>query len=192
MLVQHYAHRLPSDYPTASIRERVAARAPLWSATPGLGFKAFLLRHRGQDGAAGTVYASAYLWRDAAAACAFFTDDRFASVIEAFGRPTVETMLPLAVRVRGDAEGPRLLTRSDTRLGPDEDLRRLRRLESEGVAHEAARPGVAAVVSAFDPASWTLTRYVLSRDPIETPGAVVYEIAYLARPGWAQLAAEGA
>lgn len=186
MLVQHYAHRLPADYPMETVRARAAARASLWDARPGLGFKAFAIGERGQRGARANAYASFYVWLDLAPAAAFFTGDGFANVVQQFGRPRVETMLPLAVRA-GDPDNARVLTRSDAVLGPDEGLRGLREAEAARADLAAASPGVAAVVVALDPAAWRLVRLVLAQDAIEARGSAAYEIVHLSRPGWAHL-----
>jgi hypothetical protein len=189
MLTLKYAHRLPAAYALGTIRERAATRGPLWDATPGLAFKAFAIRARGVAGASGNAYASIYLWHDAAAAMDMLADPgRFGAVIEAFGRPVVETALPLAARAKGDAGEVRALVEEQVALDADVDPASLRKAEAARVADMIAEPDVLAAVSALDPTSWRLTRTALVRTPVEAiRGGTAYEVAYLARPGWARL-----
>ena len=189
MLTLKYAHRLPADFALDAIRERVATRGPLWDATPGLAFKAFAIRTRGIAGASGNAYASIYLWHDAAAAMDMLADrGRFGAVIEAFGRPVVETALPLAARATGDGTGVRALVEEQVALDADVDPASLRQSEAARVADMIGDPDVLAAVSALDPTNWRLTRTALVRTPAEAiRGGTVYEVAYLVRAGWAQL-----
>jgi hypothetical protein len=99
MLAKQYSHRLPSSYDMGIIRERAARRGPLWDATEGLGFKAFVARERGRYGATANVYSAVYLWLDVEQTADFFMGSRFQNVIDDFGRPDVETWLPLDARV---------------------------------------------------------------------------------------------
>ena len=189
MLTMRYAHRLPADYTLETIRERAATRGPLWDTTPGLVFKAFSIRTRGVTGASGNAYASIYLWHDAAGAMEMLADPgRFGAVIAAFGRPQVETALPLAARTKGDGAEVRAVVQEEIALDADIDPASLRRSELSRVADTLGDPDVLAAVSALDPAAWRLIRTTLVRTPAEaTRGGTVYEVAYLARPGWARL-----
>ncbi|MFD0935087.1 DUF4865 family protein, partial [Methylobacterium trifolii] len=130
MLVMRYVHRLPADYVMDHIRARVAARGPLWDDTPGLGIKVFSATERGRRGAPGNTYASTYLWLDPAAAAGFLTDARFGAVTDAFGRPRVETWLPLSV-VAGRREAARFLHCETVAVEPGADLGRLRTAEAD-------------------------------------------------------------
>jgi hypothetical protein len=188
MLVTHYRHRLPADYPMARIRERVAGRGPSWDETPGLGFKAFVVRERGRLGAEENAYASLYLWDETGAALDFLTDARFASVTESFGRPRIDTWL--ALDARAVPAGPaRTLIRETVEVEPGTDLGDLRAAEAERNRAALAREGRLARVSALDTASWRLLRLTLSPEPpARSEQANAYEILHLARPGWAALA----
>ncbi|GJE46503.1 DUF4865 family protein [Methylobacterium soli] len=188
MLVKHYRHRLPADYPMARIRGRIAERGPSWDETPGLGFKAFVVRERGRLGAEENAYASLYLWREAGAALDFLTDARFASVVETFGRPRIDTWL--ALDARAAPAGPaRTLIREAVGIEPGTDLRALRAGEAERNRAALARDGRLAVVSAVDAGAWRLLRLTLSPEPpARSEQAGAYEILHLARPGWAALA----
>ena len=190
MLSLRYAHRLPADYDMNRIRERVAARAPLWAATEGLAFKAFAIRTGGTAGASGNLYASIYLWHDAAAALDMLSDpSRFGAVIAAFGRPRVETALPLAAGATGDGAEVRSLIEEQVALATDVDPARVRREEAARVAETLADPNVLASVSALDPTNWRLNRTILSRGPVDAVhGGTAYDVVHLVRPGWARLA----
>ncbi|MFE1598301.1 DUF4865 family protein [Methylobacterium sp. ID0610] len=188
MLVMHYSHRLPADYAMDRIRERVAARGALWDAVPGLGFKAFSTRERGRFGAEDNGYASFYLWRDAVAAGAFLTDDRFEAVQAGFGRPDVRILLPLAVRVVERA-AVRALHHGVAPIPPGTDLATLRREEAARAA-DAVAAGAAAAVSALDPARWQVERLILAAEPDPDAPGRLHQVLHLARPGWAAFAGE--
>lgn len=184
MLMMRYRHRLPAEHDMAGIRARIASRAPLWDATPGLAFKAFSVSERGRHGACDNAYASTYLWLDPAAAVDFLADSRFRSVVDAFGRPPVETWLPLGVKA-GRPGIPGFLHRETAVVGAGADLGRLRAAEAE-TGRAAVEAGALAVVSGLDPATWHLTRFTLTQDA-PTTGEPAEAIVHLAASGWAQL-----
>ena len=185
MLVMRYRHRLSADHDMGAIRARIAARAPLWDATPGLAFKAFSVSERGHHGASANAYASTYLWLDPAAALDFLADARFRSVVDAFGRPPIETWLPLGVRA-GRLGTPRFLRRETMRVEAGDDLGRLREAEAE-TGRAAVENGALAVVSGLDPATWHLIRFTLTHGAPAVAGEAAEAIVHLAAPGWARL-----
>lgn len=197
MLSKQYTHRLPADYDTAHIRERAAARGPLWDAVPGLGFKAFGLRER-RRGAAGNAYALFYLWIDAAATADFAMGDGFQTVIDGFGRPSIDLWLPIDAR-RGPAAAvertaaPLWLVREDADLPDTADRPAVRAAQTEHNRVLAAQPHTLAVVSAVDVSAWRTVRLHLttSEPATQQAGATVWEVLYLARPGLAGLPAGG-
>ena len=89
MFAMQYSHRLPAEHDLDAIRQRAAAKGPQWDAWPGLACKAFVLQEKGRHGAEGNLYASVYLWHEAAAATAFLAGEAFQGVIDSFGRPAV-------------------------------------------------------------------------------------------------------
>jgi hypothetical protein len=183
MLAKQYTHRLPHDYDMARIRDRVATRGPLWDQTEGLVFKGFVARIRGEHGATGNVYASVYLWHDAAAAADFIMGDRFQAVIDSFGRPRIETWLPLDAR-KGPATQAQALYREDFDLEETVDRAALRAREADRNATLAGQADTVAVVTALDPWAWRLTRLIVSAaapDP-KRPGKA-YQVLHLAQPG---------
>lgn len=185
MLAKQYSHRLPSSYDMRMIRERAAQRGPLWDATEGLGFKAFVVRERGRYGATANVYSAVYLWLDLAQTADFFMGSRFQAVIDDFGRPQVEAWLPLDAR-KGPAQQALALYRDEQPIGEHENRAELRAAQNRRIAEQ---DDTVLVVSALDIAYWRLIRLTLSSAaPVEMAGRTVYEVLHLARPGLARLA----
>lgn len=183
MLAKQYTHRLPADYDMAHIRDRVAARGPLWDQTVGLVFKGFVARVRGEYGASGNAYASVYLWHDSSAAADFIMGERFRSVIDTFGRPRIETWLPLDAR-KGPAAKARALYREDIDFNEGLDTAALRAFEIERNDGLAAQADTLAVVTAIDLTAWRLIRLTLSADaPDSTRPGKAYQVFHLAQPG---------
>jgi hypothetical protein len=110
MFLTQYTHRLPADYDMGLIRKRAAERGPYWDRYPGLIFKGFLVQEMGRSSA--NAYSSLYLWRDAEAFTAMVTGERFQAVMDAFGRPVVETFAVLAF-AKGPALSARFVRRVD-------------------------------------------------------------------------------
>jgi hypothetical protein len=178
-MLMFYRHRLPSDAAMDGIRARIAARGPLWDAVPGLGFKAFTLEERAA-GSPENAYASLYFWLDPRAAMSFLADERFRAVVEAFGRPEIDTWMPLDVRA-GAAGRTGFLDRSEASVPLGTDLGDLIRSEAERNRDLAETSGVLAAVSGLDPRTWRITRFTL-RAGAPASGAPS-SILHLARPG---------
>lgn len=190
MFAMQYSHRLPADYDMQIIRQRAARRGPLWDDTQGLAFKAFVSQERGQHGAAGHVYASVYLWLDASAAASFLMGERFQAVIDSFGRPRVETWLPLDARAGTDrAQKASWLLREERLLDAGADRAALHAAQIEANRQRAAEAGTVAVWTALNLDAWRLVRFTLSsHEPETTNGGALYEVLHLARPGIGALA----
>ena len=190
MFAMQYSHRLPADYDMETIRQRAARRGPIWDDTEGLVFKGFVARERGRHGATGHVYASVYLWREPAAAARFLMGERFQAVIDSFGRPRVETWLPLDARAGAASAKPaRWLHRDERTIDAAADRAALHAAEVESNRAIAAQPGTVAVWTALDLDAWRLVRFRLSASaPDISGGETVYEVLHLAKPGLDQLA----
>ncbi len=187
MFAKQYSHRLPSTYDMGIIRERATRRGPLWDATEGLGFKAFVVRERGRYRATANVYAAVYLWLDVEQTADFFMGSRFQNVIDDFGRPEVETWLPLDAS-KGPAQRALALYRDEQPIGEQDNRAELRAALTEQNRRIAEQEDTVAVVSALDVANWKLIRLTLSSSaPVATAGRTVYEVLHLARPGVASL-----
>jgi len=183
MLAKQYSHRLPTDYDMGIIRQRATDRGPLWDETEGLAFKAFVAQIRGQNGATGNLYASVYLWLDEGAATDFIMGERFQSVIDGFGRPSIETWLPLNLCV-GRAKQARTLYREEISIEKGTDHRALRAAEGERNQSIARQEDSVAVMTAIDVAAWRLIRLTLSSAAPDLHHAgVAYEVLHLSRPG---------
>ncbi|MDB5984746.1 MAG: hypothetical protein JWQ69_5761 [Pseudomonas sp.] len=183
MLAKQYSHRLPADYDMNIIRQRVTERGPLWDETEGLAFKAFVVQTRGQYGAVGNLYASVYLWIDVQAATDFIMGERFESVINSFGRPSIETWLPIDAR-KGPAKQALSLYREDLPFAETADRRALMSAEVERNQGIAQRADTVAVATAIDVTSWKLVRLTLSSAaPDSGHAGVAYEVLHLAQPG---------
>ena len=113
MFAKQYSHRLPADYDMGVIRRRAAQLGPLWDNAEGLLFKVFIAQEHG-----GNVYSSVYLWADPLQAADFLLGERFQKVLDSFGRPHVESWLPLDVQ-RGPAQGALSLYREEWPLAPE-------------------------------------------------------------------------
>lgn len=182
MFAKQYSHRLPANYDMGIIRRRAAELGPLWDATEGLQFKAFIARERGVLGASDNQYASVYLWKSPAGAADFLTGVGFQRVIDSFGRPHVEAWLPLAIQP-GQASTARSLYREELPLGPDADRQQRLNEETERNHTIAQREDTFAVFLALDVGGWRLIRITLSAleaDVSQTGQA--YEVLYLAQP----------
>lgn len=185
MLAIHYAHRLPADYDMSLIRHRAADRGPLWDELPGLVFKVFAGRERGVHGARHNLYASVYLWADPAAAGQFLMGQAFDAVIDSFGRPSIDSWLPLDWRP-GRVAQARTLYREALPIDPLVERELLLAAEVERNQAIAADADTCAVFVALDLHAWELVRFTLSASAaVPRAGAEAYEVLYLAQPGLA-------
>ena len=181
MFMKQYIHRLPADYDMNRIRTRAAALGPQWDKTEGLGFKAFIAQQRGANGARNNAYSSLYLWLDDEAVTDFITSDRFRAVIDGFGRPHIETWIPLDIHL-GNAETARSVYRED--LDVDTDLAELKHREIARNNILARHANTLAAITAIDLSTWRLSRFLLSAEKARTPETgSAYEVLHLAKPG---------
>ncbi|MFT0473174.1 DUF4865 family protein [Pseudomonas antarctica] len=179
MFAKQYSHRLPGDYDMGVIHRRAAQLGPLWDNTEGLLFKAFIAQVRGQ--AQGNVYASVYLWADPLQAADFLLGERFEKVLDSFGRPHIESWLPLDVQ-RGPAQTALSLYREEWPLEPGADRGGILAEEKRRNQQLADSGDTFAVFLALDVQAWRLVRFTLSAKALELdrPGTG-YEVLYLAQ-----------
>lgn len=183
MFMKQYIHRLPADYDMDHVVKRATGLGPDWDLTPGLGFKAFIAQRRGEHGAVGNSYSSLYLWLNESSAVDFITGDRFRKVVEGFGRPAIETWLPLAAGY-GEIESARTVYREDIDIAPGTDMAALKAEERGRTRRAVDFSGTVAAISAIDLATWRLSRFTLSSQALVMPArGSGYEILYLASPG---------
>lgn len=188
MFAMQYEHRLPADYDMQVMRDRAATRGPRWDATPGLFLKAFVARVRGQYGASANLYGGVYLWQDAASATSLLTGDGFRVVTDSFGRPRVDTWLPLDAQA-GRATGPaQALYRHVEAIDVNADIPAVKAAAIARSRIAAARPDTLAAWIVLDTSTWQLLWFTLSSAaPEPARGGEVYQVLYLAGPGLAAL-----
>lgn len=179
MFAKQYSHRLPADYDMGVIRRRAAQLGPLWDNTEGLLFKAFIAQERGQ--ALGNLYASVYVWADPLQAADFLLGERFQKVLDSFGRPHIESWLPLDVQ-RGPAQSALSLYREEWALEPGADRVAIVADEKARNRQLADSSDTFAVFLALDVQAWRLVRITLSAGELEAdhPGTG-YQVLYLAQ-----------
>lgn len=176
MFAKQYSHRLPADYDMHVIRRRAAQLGPLWDQTEGLLFKAFIAQERD-----GNVYSSVYLWSDPLQAADFLLGERFQKVLDSFGRPYIESWLPLDVQ-RGPAQNALSLYRQEWLLEPGADRAGILAEEKRRNLQLADSSDTFAVFVALDVQAWRLVRFTLSAKVLdaEHPGTG-YQVLYLAQ-----------
>lgn len=176
MFAKQYSHRLPADYDMGVIRRRAAQLGPLWDHTPGLLFKAFIAQEQG-----GNVYSSVYLWADPSQAADFLLGERFQKVLDSFGRPHIESWLPLDVQL-GPAQSALSLYREEWPIEPGADRAGIMAEETRRNRQVADASDTFAVFLALDVQAWRLARFTLSANAlnVERPGKG-YQVLYLAQ-----------
>ena len=114
--------------------------------------------------------------------------DRFQAVMDGFGRPRVETWLPLDARTARAGVVAKVLYREDVPVEEGADRAALRAAEIRRNDALLARPGTMAVVTSLNVLQWRLLRLTLSSAPVDISHAgAAYEVLHLARPGLASL-----
>ncbi|WP_338569769.1 DUF4865 family protein [Pseudomonas canadensis] len=176
MFAKQYSHRLPADYDMGVIRRRAAQLGPLWDNAEGLLFKAFIAQERG-----GNVYSSVYLWADPLQAADFLLGERFQKVLDSFGRPHIESWLPVDLQ-RGPAQGALSLYREEWVLVPGANRAAILAEEKQRNLQVAEHSDTFAVFLALDVQAWRLVRFTLSAAALDAERrGVGYHVLYLAQ-----------
>lgn len=179
-----YRFRLPAGFDMASVRQRVRERHAPFDTMAGLGWKAFLIREAGVEGATDNQYAPVYSWRDPAEATRFLTGPFFRGVTDAFGWVPVEGWILL-----GQRDGP-------ARAAPPRALFRTTRAVDGPAALAAAAVAIAGALDervhsiwrGVDPRRWELVEFTLWSVPpgevlaVSGGEAVGYEVAHYSAP----------
>lgn len=189
MYAMQYSLTLPADYDMQIIRERVATHGHRLDDFPGLGFKAYCIRERGQYGSSVNQYAPFYVW-DAIEGMNRFLwgGGGFSNIIDSFGRPPVETWTGIACQAGPSrATRPRMATRHTEALPPDSDPRDVVERELARLLETATLPGVHTAVLALDPMRWELLRFMLWEHDAPAKAGCRYEVLHLSAPGLAAL-----
>ena len=183
MIAMQYTFVFPDEYDMGSIRTRVAERGHLFDELDGLYEKAFLISEKGVLGASQNSYAPLYLWNYNEAATNFLAGEKFRAVSNDFGRPIVQSWMPLYFSGRNAKQGTPVCATTETiKVGPDTDLEEMRRTEYKVHRHLAEHADCHSSFIGLDPASWQIARFALWTKP---PGSLsksekTFEVAYLA------------
>ncbi|WP_455926499.1 DUF4865 family protein [Pseudomonas putida] len=187
MIAMQYSFSFPQGHDMSAIVRRVAEKGHLFDEWPHLVFKAFLMASEDDDEvtASDNVYAPFYLWADAQALVAFLASAAFAGVSEAFGRPTVNTWLPVIEQRKATLARARFVTREIVAVDSYTPLATLWIQEQQLAADLLNDPGVEAVVTGIDPAQWALVRLVFRTKPNSSSpdsGVQQYRLLHLSQP----------
>jgi hypothetical protein len=188
MLAMQYTIPLDAAYEMSRIRGRVAEKAPLFDAEPGLAQKSFLINERGAPGRpfARNEYAPFYVWRSVEAARRFLFGDKFQAVCDSFGRPPVRTWQVLQFGEADPTVAPRFATLET--VGAPSSVRPAELAAAERELHLAAlgRPGLRSQAVGFDAELWEIVRFSLWRDAEDADPWVrechEYEVLHLSAP----------
>ena len=182
MFAMNYQLTLPQDTDMEALRERIPLIGQRFDGLPGLAYKAFLFRKRGENGSPVNQYAPFYIWNEQEAAKRFlWGGGGFEGVIGSYGRPVVQTWLGARVAF-GPAESaaPRWAVRHVLQIREGQVLEDLVSRASARVDDLAQNAGVHSVAFAIDPRTWTSVEFTLT---LEKPSGQlddeVYEVPYL-------------
>jgi Domain of unknown function (DUF4865) len=154
----------------------------------GLALKAFVGREHGRSGAIANAYGASYLWLAVPPLVDFLMGAWFQRVIDSFGRPRVETWLPMDAR-KGRAAEARFVARCDVDLLETVDRTEFQAAEIVHNKEIAARANTVAVFTALDPTAWRLSRFTLSSDlPDGSDPGICYQVFHLSQPYLRKLA----
>jgi len=158
MIAMQYTIQLANDFGIEKVRERVAARYPLFDKFPGLAHKSYLFSH------AHGLYAPFYIWHSHDAARDFLLGPLFAGVIHTFGRPRVRTWNMIAYDVSDPSVEATFAVREVDSISAEENLAVLAEVEREEHAKLSGTPGLHSHAVALDADRWELVRYSLWRN----------------------------
>ncbi|MDQ8702489.1 DUF4865 family protein [Streptomyces sp. LHD-70] len=190
MHAMQYEITLPADYDMGVIHERVKTKGHPLDDLPGLGFKAYLVRERGQDGSPVNQYAPFYLWSGSAPMAAFLAGPGFRGLCADFGRPTVRHGNGhVYVEGRAAGEEARFAVRLRERLPVDADVAEALGAASDIARQTADETGAVCAAVVLDPHHWELTHFSLwSAPPPSAPSGEVYRVLHVSAPERAALA----
>ncbi|MEP6478950.1 MAG: DUF4865 family protein [Rhodoglobus sp.] len=182
MLAMNYQLTLPQTFDMDALRERIPLIGKRFDDLPGLGFKAFLFREQGKNGSPVNQYAPFYLWNDQTASNRFLWEGGgFGGVVQAYGRPIVQTWLGARVAFSPDAaSAPTWAVRHVEQVREGRVLEELVQEASERVDELASGEHVHSVAFAVDPRTWTSVEFtLLTKRPEDELNDEVYEVPYL-------------
>jgi hypothetical protein len=110
-------------------------------------------------------------------------DDDMRLIVDAFGRPGVETRLPLDVCI-GKARRTGFVQREEQQISPSADRAALLEAARDRNRRRVARPDTVAAWSVLDATNWKLVRFVLSDTaPVTDEGRLCHGVLHVAAPG---------
>lgn len=185
-LMMRYPIDLPTAYDMGIIRERVATKGHLLDDRAGLSCKAYCIREAGVHGSQHNQYAPFYVWHDSQAASDFlWNGGGFDGIVRDFGRPSVDTWIPVAAET-GDVEaadvtGARLRTSSIPRHA---DLRAVAARLADRVTDSATAGGVHLVCAGVDPQRWQTVEFSMHEDTAnsDSSDAEVLTVLHISQP----------
>lgn len=185
MIAMQYRFVLPADYDMAIIRKRIADKGHLLDGFPGLGFKAYLHGAKDDPELPGREnrYAPFYLWRDAEGMNAFLAGEGFAALVQAFGRPAVQTWSVWHTDAEADLAATACATLDRLEIPPGMPVDACRDAEMQVLRADRAA-GALAAVSAFEPGGWTRLRLRLwpeLRPDLVRDGCQAYRVGHVSQ-----------
>nr|WP_225927056.1 DUF4865 family protein [Pseudomonas sp. SWRI 103] len=111
----------------------------------------------------------------------FLLGQRFQKVLDSFGRPHIESWLPLDLH-RGPAQGALSLYREEWALEPDADRAEVLAKEKRRNQQVADCSDTFAVLLALDVQAWRLVRFTLSAKALDVEhSGTGFQVLYLAQ-----------
>ncbi|WP_428647619.1 DUF4865 family protein [Roseibium sp.] len=183
MIAMQYGFTLPADYDMDIIERRIREKGHLLDGFPDLRFKAYLSADRSK-GSADNLYAPFYLWNAPAGVDKFLTGPGFETLTRDFGWPEAKTYIVWHAALGQGLREARVACRDIEPIRPHSDLLALRAAEIGSAQRALETDGTLALVTAFDPSTWTLMRFGLYRLPPESicGHSQVYDVGYVALP----------
>lgn len=188
MHAMQYELTLPADYDTAVIRARVARIGHLLDEWDGLGFKAYLLRERGQYGSPVNQYAPFYLWNTVEGMNAFLWGGAFQGLSNDFGRPSVRQWSGLAYE-DGVSVGSaaRFAVRRRQLVPEGVELAEVMADAVSETQRLAGADGAVLAAAAVDASRWELVHFSLWEHDAPKADGDMFQVLHLSTPGLGRL-----
>lgn len=152
MLAMQYSVRLPKDYDSRSVSERVSRRAPMFAGYPGLAHKFYLYDEREN------IYAPLYIWNNGQAAQNFLMNSLFGDVVQDFGRPRVRCWQILDFGYGPSHRTPEYMLAEIDKVSDVQSLNDLKQSETDKHLNALEAGGLFAHMTLLDPDRWEITR----------------------------------
>jgi hypothetical protein len=184
VIVMNYQLNLPRTHDMQGLRERIPTIGHRFDTMPGLGAKAFLLREQGANGSTVNQYAPFYLWADDDAAAEFLwggTD--FTGVVNAYGRPVVQTWIGGSYHRGPEIDStPMWAVRTITRLPLDAAPADTAAHAEADLASREREAGLHSAAFGIDPRTWELVTFSMHTIRPTSSTGELYEVPHLSNP----------